>query len=466
LKKPGDEIRPTNGVRKSRRSITTTFGEESMIGRKRYIVYAALFTLISINYIDRVALSVAAGPISAELGLTPISLGYLLSSFLWPYVLLLLPMGIAADRYGARMVAGLGMGAWSLATIFTGLATGASAILATRIAMGAAESSSYPAGIRIIRDWAPRPERGLATSIMNSGSYAGPAIGAALVGWLISIFGWRTSFLVVGAVGFVWLIAWFAWYGKPEDSKFVGDAERNKILGEREADKSGSSIHVEGGGTLGLLRSPTMLGLSLTQGCAVYTQYFFLTWLPSYLENVKHLTVLKSGLFTAAPYAIAVVCCITFGSISDRWLKAYGVASGRRRYVVVIAMVSAAVVLFAPFVDNIWLILGLVTLSLIGLSTAISMNITLTGDLLQSPKDAAKAMSLLTIGGNIFGTLAPIVTGYIISMSGGYDGAFLLAGCLLILGAVICLTLTRRPIEGDAMVASIRAAGNQPSVAS
>ena len=128
-------------------------------------------------------------------GLTPVSLGYP-PSFLWPYVLLLLPMGIAADRYGARMVAGLGMGVWSLATIFTGLASGANAILATRIAMGAAESSSYPAGVRIIRDWVPRQERGLATSIMNSGSYAGPAIGAALVGWLISIFGWRASFIV------------------------------------------------------------------------------------------------------------------------------------------------------------------------------------------------------------------------------------------------------------------------------
>ncbi len=115
-----------------------------MVGRKRYIIYAALFTLISINYIDRVALSVAAGPISAELGLTPVSLGYLLSSFLWPYVLLLLPMGIAADRYGARMVAGLGMGVWSLATIFTGLASGANAILATRIAMGAAEILQLP----------------------------------------------------------------------------------------------------------------------------------------------------------------------------------------------------------------------------------------------------------------------------------------------------------------------------------
>ncbi len=300
---------------------------------------------------------------------------------------------------------------------------------------------------------------------MNSGSYAGPAIGAALVGWLISIFGWRASFIVVGAIGFVWLIAWFVWYAKPEDAQFLGEAERNKILGEREADKSGSSTLVEGGGILGLLRSPTMLGLSLTQGCAVYTQYFFLTWLPSYLENVKHLTVLKSGLFTAIPYAIAVVCCIMFGSISDRWLKQYGVASGRRRYVVVIAMVGAAVVLFAPFVNNIWLILGLVTLSLIGLSTAISMNITLTGDLLRSPKDAAKAMAILTIGGNIFGTLAPIVTGYIISMSGGYDGAFMLAGFLLICGAIVCLTLTRRPIEGEAAAAPARSSTGQPSVA-
>jgi dipeptide/tripeptide permease len=94
------------------------------------------------------------------------------------------------------------------------------------------------------------------------------------------------------------------------------------------------------------------------------------------------------------------------------------------------------------------------------------MNITLTGDLLRSPKDAAKAMSVLTIGGNIFGTLAPIVTGYIISMSGGYDGAFMLAGCLLICGAVVCLAMTRRPIEGEAAAAAVRSSTSQPSVVS
>jgi sugar phosphate permease len=417
------------------------------MGRKRYCIYAALFALISINYIDRVALSVAAGPISNELGLTPISLGYLMSSFLWPYVFLLLPMGIAADRYGARIVAGLGIGAWSLATILTGLASGASAILSTRLAMGAAESSSYPAGARIIRDWAPRSERGFATSIMNSGSYAGPAIGAAVVGWLIGQVGWRASFMIAGSVGFIWLIGWFLWYQKPEDASYISAEERDMIVNEREEGPQAQLL--KGAGTWGLLRSPTMLGLSLTQGCAVYTQYFFLTWLPSYLSNVKHLDILHSGLFTALPYAIAVISCILLGSVSDRWLKSQGIGGGRRRVAVVIAMVSASIVLVAPYFDNIWVILLLITLSLIGLSTAISLNITLTGDLLRSPHDAAKAVSVLTIGGNIFGTLAPIVTGYIISLTGDYNGAFLVAGCLLILGAIASLTMTRRPIEGE-----------------
>ena len=153
-------------------------------------------------------------------------------------------------------------------------------------------------------------------------------MGAALVGWLISIFGWRTSFIVVGAVGFVWLIAWFAWYGKPEDSKFVGEAERNKILGEREADKSGSSVHVEGGGTLGLLRSPTMLGLSLTQGCAVYTQYFFLTWLPNYLQTERGMSLLKSGALMSLPFLGAVILTVCLGKLSDGLLTEESARAG------------------------------------------------------------------------------------------------------------------------------------------
>jgi len=417
------------------------------MGPRRYWIYFGLFTLIAINYIDRVALSVGAKPIAQEFGLNPVQLGYLFSSFLWAYVLLLLPMGMAVDRFGVRLVAGLGMLLWSLATVCTGLATSLGVIMSTRLAMGAAESTSYPAGGRLIREWAPRSERGMATAIMNSGSYAGPAIGALLISWLISLFGWRASFVIAGAVGLFWLVGWFALYRRPEDATYLGAAERQLILEQRDAE---SDAMRASGGTAGLLtiiRSPTILGLGLTQGCSVYTQYLFLTWLPSYLENVKHLSIMRTGIFTAAPYAIAVVLCICFGALSDRLLSAGAVQAGRRRIAVVVAQLSAAVVLLAPLVDDTWLILGLITVSLTGLATAISLNITLTNDLLRSPQDAAKAVAAMTIGGNVFGVSAPIVTGYVIDATGSYNWAFVIAGLLLIAGATICLTMTRRPIE-------------------
>ena len=135
-----------------------------------------LFALALINYIDRVTLSFAATPIARDYGLSPVLLGYLFSSFLWTYTLFLLPMGLLVDRFGAKWVAGFGLGVWSLATASTGLAGSFAALLSTRLVMGAGEASSNPAGARVIREWLPVGERGLVNAIFNSGSYAGPAI--------------------------------------------------------------------------------------------------------------------------------------------------------------------------------------------------------------------------------------------------------------------------------------------------
>jgi dipeptide/tripeptide permease len=112
----------------------------------------------------------------------------------------------------------------------------------------------------------------------------------------------------------------------------------------------------------------------------------------------------------------------------------------------VLAMLSAAVVLLAPLVDNIGLILALITVSLTGLATGISLNIALASDLLQSPRDSAKAMAIQVSGGNIFGIIAPIATGYTISWTGGYNLAFMIGGALLVVGALLTFTLTRSPI--------------------
>lgn len=415
----------------------------------RIWIYVLLFFLSTINYVDRVVLSVAIVPLSDEFHIDTVQKGYLFSAFLYSYLICLIPMGVIVDRFGTRAVNAAGMALWSAATILTGGAWSYATLFAMRLAMGVGESTTYPAGGRVIREWVPRSERGFATAVFNSGAYFGPAFGSLVAGWLISVAGWRSTFFVAGAAGFVWLAAWLIWYRRPEDARFLGAEERARIIAERDA--GSVALNQSGGasGVLALLRQRSMWGLALTQGCAVYTQYLFLTWLPSYLQTSKDLSILKTGFYSAMPYLISVVLGILLGRVSDRILGGSGVQSGQRRRMVVAMMLSSAVILLAPFVDNIWAILLLIAVSLTGISTAVSLNMALTNDLLRSAQDAGKAMGILIAGGNIFGILAPIVTGYVIAGTGSFNAAFVVAGLLLLTGATVSLTMTGNPIDTD-----------------
>jgi MFS family permease len=421
---------------------------------RRGWVALLLFALALINYIDRVTLSFAAGPISKECGLSSVTLGYLFSSFLWTYTLCLLPMGALVDRFGAKRVAAFGVGVWSLATAATGLTWSFGSLLATRLLMGAGEASSNPAGARVIREWIPAGERGVLNAIFNSGSYAGPALCALVAGPVIAVWGWRALFFVAGGIGLAWLVCWLIWFARPEEARWLGHAEREKIVAERGARKVDlDSSAVKSGLATLLSRSPTLWGLALAHGCNVYSQYLFLTWMPSYLETTKGLTIAKTGFYAAIPYAVAVVLCILIGLFSDSLLRG-DVGGGKRRYMIACAMLLAAVILLAPYVSSLWVVLALIALSLSGIAATTSLNFALLNDLLPNPKDVGVAMAFLVVGGNTFGLLAPIVTGYVIAATGSYDTAFVIAGALLVLGAASILTLTRQPIGGRATAAT------------
>ena len=417
------------------------------MGWRRGWISLFLFSLAMINYVDRVALSVASKPIAQEFGLSPVAMGYLFSSFLWTYLVCLIPMGILVDRLGTKAVNAAGIALWSAATMMTGTAWNYASLITTRLAMGIGEATTFPAGGRVVREWIPAGERGLTNSIFLAGTQAGPAVGAVIVAWVIGAVGWRGSFFVVGAVGGIWLVAWLIWFDTPERVSWLGDEERAKVLAERDAETKALEQKTRGTRVLDLLRTRTMWGLALAEGCAVYTQYLFLTWLPSYLQTTRQLSIVKTGLFTAVPYAGAALLGIALGRISDRLLKRDEVGEGRRRRMGVVMMLSSAVILFTPFVDDIGVILALFTLSLTGMATAISLNFSLVNDLLRNPEDSGKAMSILIVGGNSFGIAAPIVTGYVIQSTGSFNWAFGIAGLLLVAGATLLLTMTREPIR-------------------
>lgn len=400
-----------------------------------------------INYMDRIALSIAARPIASEFKLTSVGMGYLFSSFIWSYALFLIPMGILIDRFGTRRMAGVGIFVWSAATALTGAATSFVGLMAARLVMGAGESTSNPVGAKVIRQWIPANERGMVTSMFNSGSYAGPAICSVVLGSLIALFGWRVSFVVAGAIGFIWLAAWLVFFDAPEKVRWLKTEERDKIVHERESMAASSNVAAAGStGLLSLMRTPTLWGLAITQGCNVYTQYLFLTWLPSYLQASRHLSITHTGLFSAVPYAAAVVLCILVGRLSDHYLQKSGVGTGRRRNAVALAMVTGSAILAVPFTTNLAVLLVVFSVTLTGIASTTSLNFALLNDLLPNSRDVAKAMALVVVGGNVFGMVAPIATGYVIDATGSYDWAFGIAGVLLLVGATVVLTMTRSPM--------------------
>src|ERR1700746_2829104 len=198
--------------------------------RRRYWVFFLLFLFNLIAYVDRVNMSVAGKPIAQEFGLSPVALGYLFSSFLWAYVLMMLPGGRLIDRWGAHVIAGLATVAWSAAQMATGMATSFTTMLLTRFGLGVGEAPFAPVTYRSVRAWAPYTERGTAIGAISAGSSLGLALGAPFVAWLIEIASWRWSFIVTGAVGFVWVAVWAALVSTPEKTRWLPQAGRQRGL--------------------------------------------------------------------------------------------------------------------------------------------------------------------------------------------------------------------------------------------
>ena len=415
--------------------------------RRRYWIYLLLFFLNTISYTDRVNMSIAGHSIAVDFHLSPVALGFLFASFLWAYVIVMLPGGTLIDAIGMHRVAAIAATIWSLAQIGTGLAGGFATMLLARLGLGVGEAPVSPISYRAVRDWGPFTEHGTAISAIQSGTQLGPAVGSVLVALLIAATSWRTSFYVTGAIGLVWVVIWVAFVSTPERTRWLSDAERNKILAERHVTQTGMAAG-PAVGYFGLLLSPSMWGLAISQGCAVYSLYLYLSWLPDYLQTERHVSMVHSGLFTSVPFLVGAVVIVVVNWFGDVLLSPDALRSGKRRNIVILCLVLTAAGMAIPFASSIGMVVFLTILPVSFSNAATATNAALTSDLLHSPADAGRAFAFLVLGGNLFGLMAPIVTGYLVSATGSFVSAFVLAGVLALVGAATSFALTRFPI-GD-----------------
>lgn len=425
---------------------------------RRYWVFFLLFLFNVICYLDRINMSVAGHSIAGDFGLSPVALGYLFSSFLWAYVVMMLPGGKLVDSLGAHRVAAIGAAFWSIAQMLSGAAVGFVTLLLTRLGLGTGEAPTFPVSYRSVRDWAPYTERGLTVGCIQAGTLLGPALSAPLVAWLIAETSWRWSFVVTGLIGLVWVAAWLIFVSTPEETSWIPEPERRKILAERH----GTEPMPEGGvGYRGLLRSPSMWGLALSQGCGVYSVYLYLSWLPDYLQTARGLSIMKSGAYTSVPFFIGAAVIILANWIGDKILTAETMRDGARRIVVVTCLALCALGMAIPFVDSLTLVIVLTIFPISFGGTATATNAALCNDLLRSRADSGRAFAFMVLGGNVFGLLAPIITGYIVQATGSFSSAFVLAGALSVIGAVVSFTMTRHTLgeETPVAVGALRATG-------
>ncbi len=421
----------------------STAGAPGRVPGRRWRIGGLLGVGVLVNYFDRLSLSVAAPQIQAEFHLSPEQIGFFLSAFFWTYALLQVPAGMLLDRYGPTRIGRWGALAWGIASTLTALAGGWGGIFVARMLLGIAEAPGFMVSSKATGYWFPRGERALATAIFDAAAKFSNVIGVPLVAFVVVGFGWRWGFGICAALSFAYFFAFLAIYRDPSQDPQLTDAEHRYIV-EGGATPEGAPAGGASGMLGYLLRQPKVWGLMLGFAAYGYSFYLFLTWLPGYLVQTMHMSIIKSAGFAAIPWMVATLTDLFVGG----WLIDHLIAKGHseskvRKAVLVCGMVMGLAVFGATqTTDPVWAIVW-ISIALGGLAAAAPVGWSLPS--LIAPKGGVGTVGgLMNFGNNLMGAAAPIATGLIVGATGSFVNAFLLAGAILLVGILSFVFLMGR----------------------
>ena len=409
------------------------------IRRKQRTALIMLVIAGTLNYLDRSTLSIANPLIRQELGLSIADMGLLLSAFLWAYAFAQLPGGALVDRLGPHRLLAAGLSLWSIAQAVAGFVTSFWQFSIARVFLGLGEAPMFSSAVRVVRDWYNVRDRGLPTGIWNCTSSLGPAIAPPILTALMIGFGWRWMFVTMGVVGVVVAAAWFLLYRDPTEAHFT-DEERH-YLTEGEEDRTYTSITLAE--WLALFRFRTTWGLVIGFFGIVYMGWLYLAWLPGYLEIQRHMSIPKTGIVAAIPFAFGVVGSIGGGWIAD-WLMRRGVSPVNSRKIPVIIGLLGMVVftVVAAETPSDTLAVASIAAALMFGATASGMSWALAS--VAAPASCTASLGAIqNFGGYLGGALAPTVTGFIVQATGSFVPALLVSAIIGLVSAMAYLLVIR-----------------------
>lgn len=383
--------------------------------RRRWLILGLLFVASLLNYFDRQTLSILKPTIKSEYGLTDSDYSVLLTAFMAPYIVMSILGGRLVDRHGSRLGMALFVGVWSAATAATGFVRNVWQLGFCRFVLGSAEPGNWTAGIRAIALLFPASQRGFAVSFFSAGAALGSILAPPIIAWMAVHYGWRSAFWVPGAVGAVWVVAWWLAFRRRDDEAPPGE----------EARPAWSE----------LLRRRELWGLLLARLISDPVWYFYLFWIPGYFQEKLGLSLVQAGAIGWIPFLAADLGGIGTASLSDRFVRA-GVDPVAARKRVLFAMACLGPVgAAAPFLNSTAAVLVVFSLAGAMCLTWTFNTATLIGDLF--PKNATGAvMGMIGAAGATGALIFNSQIGGIVDRF-GYAPVFLITAVLHPLAALV-----------------------------
>ncbi|MEN6456238.1 MAG: MFS transporter [Prolixibacteraceae bacterium] len=405
----------------------------------RWWILGLLCVAMAINYLDRQNFPMVYVEIKKSIAINDAQFGLLSSVFLLTYGTMYAVGGRIVDVLGSRIGYTIIIIWWSLANMLHGLVSGILGLGVARFLLGAGEGGGFPASAKVVSEWVPEKERSFAFGIFNTGSSIGAIIAPMLIYLIVNFFGnWRWTFFIFGAMGLIWVAAWLKLYHKPRECKYITEEEKGYILKDSEPVRPA----VKRITWFELFRFRKMWGLMVVKFLTDSAWFFFIFWLPKYLNDIRGLDIQGIGAYAWIPYAMAGV-----GSFAGGWLssfllkKRFSLDISRKAALGMSAALLPASLLITTTSSTLMAILffGIAMLGHQFWSTIVQ---TLAVDIFPS-KIVGSVAGLMGCIGTYGAMIFCLIIGYVIQNK-GYTPAFIISGILHPVSFVLILLIIKK----------------------
>lgn len=433
----------------------TTSAQSAHRTRVRWFILTMIFIVTVFNYVDRATLSIAAPRMRHDLGFDALTMGIAFSAFGWAYTAMQIPGGLILDRFGARVVLGVSLIAWSVLTFLQGYvhlfaASAFIVLFALRFLMGVAESPAFPCNSRLTVMWFPSQERGLATSVFQSAQYFALAVFTPVMTFTVAKWGWHYVFFTTGAVGVLIGLAWLRVVREPSQHRRVNAAELAYI-------SAGGGLPTMADGpspfswrqVKAISANRMMVGIYIGQFCLTSITWFFLTWFPTYLIEAKGMSILKVGLVAAIPAVAGCLGGLIGGLWSDWMLKRGFSLTAARKVPIITGLALSSSIVIANYVQSTAVVVLVMSIAFFSKGIG-NLGWCIVGDV--SPKKAMGISGgIFNLCGNLASIVTPLAIGWMIKQTGSFEAALTYVAGVALLGAfsylLIVGKLERLPSE-------------------